>query len=294
MCARTRMILLVLMLTGWVCSLVGAADVGLLVLHTDKNQTHCTCAQQTVRAYAEQYGYAYRLVEELMSVEAMAAAADANHRDKPMHVKFQKYIHVKEELDKHQMVVLLDCDVVVTNFDIKVEELWAGHTNSSTTMMIARDAWSRFGYVPFNTGVIVFKRGEKELGNEEAQDGWLDHLLDDICALQEAEHQTKSGKHWGSRHGLKDQPRMTEELFDRGEVVIPVPRNWENTTERHQHVSIVPQRVMNSFLRSGKMYKNLDPESAKWRQGDWLAHVTGMTHSSQRLGIMKDVLKLKC
>ena len=274
---------------------VAGAPVGILVLHTDRNATHCDCAQKSVRAYAERHDYGYRLVSHDLfdaGFESSALPSSTTHSSSSpgleagttkrahMHPKFQKYAHVKEELEVYPSVLLLDCDVVVTNPEITVEDVWSANSNASTLLMISRDAWSEYGYVPFNSGVIIFKRGE-----------WLTTLLDDILTGLETQH-TVSGKHWGSKHGLKDQPRLTEELFLRREVDIPVPSTWHNVTEMHEHVSVVSQRVMNSFKRRGKMYRNTDPESSKWRQGDWLAHVTGMQHSGTRLAVMRDDLKV--
>ena len=274
---------------------VAGAPVGILVLHTDRNATHCDCAQKSVRAYAERHDYGYRLVSHEIydaGFESSALPSSMTHSSSSpgleaeasmrahMHPKFQKYVHVKEELELYPSVLLLDCDVVVTSPEITVEGVWSANSNASTLLMIARDAWSEYGYVPFNSGVIIFKRGE-----------WLTRLLDDILTGLETQH-TVSGKHWGGKHGLKDQPRLTEELFLRREVDIPVPPTWHNVTEMHEHVSVVSQRVMNSFKRRGKMYRNTDPESSQWRQGDWLAHVTGMHHSGTRLAIMRDDLKV--
>ena len=95
----------------------------------------------------------------------------------------------------------------------------------------------------------------------------------------------KSEQGYGAKHGLKDQPRMTYELLKRNEIIMPST----NYSESHEHVTIVPQRVMNSFHRKGKQYQYDEPNS-KWRKGDWLVHVTGMT-SNQRLHEMK-ILKL--
>jgi hypothetical protein len=41
-----------------------------------------------------------------------------------------------------------------------------------------------------------------------------------------------------------------------------------------QRVTIVPQRTMNSFVRSPSMYPN-DPYDSKWQFGDFAAHATG-------------------
>lgn len=74
---------------------------------------------------------------------------------------------------------------------------------------------------------------------------------------------------------LVDQPRLTFELRELGQLnTKPV-----SPCEIHSHVTVVTQRVMNSFYRipmsfwSGFHY---DPPESKWRVGDWVSHVTGM------------------
>jgi len=47
----------------------------------------------------------------------------------------------------------------------------------------------------------------------------------------------------------------------------------------HNHVTIVSQRVMNSFYRNPNSFWSgfhYDPPESKWRVGDWVSHVTGM------------------
>jgi len=74
---------------------------------------------------------------------------------------------------------------------------------------------------------------------------------------------------------LVDQPRLTYDLMRLGQLE-KVPKE---ETEYHSHVSIVSQRVMNSFYRIPDSYwsgAHKDPAESKWREGDWVAHVTGM------------------
>ena len=72
------------------------------------------------------------------------------------------------ETNPERMIVLTDCDVVVTNFEVRVEELWEEHTTGGQTMMIARDALWRDLPVhqrhkpsgapfPVNSGLVVMK-----------------------------------------------------------------------------------------------------------------------------------------
>ena len=249
------------------------SPVGIVVMHTNPNMTHCDCAQHSVVQYAKEHAYTYQLVrEDLRTVET------SGHEK--MHPKFQKYVRVRDMLTSHSTVLLMDCDVAVTNASVRVEDVWArhSHANGSTSMIIARDAWSNRGYIPFNTGVILFKRTD-----------WTTAFLDDVITKQELKHPAH-GRMWGAKHGLKDQPRLIEEVFSRSELIVP-PLAL-NTTEMHEHVSIVPQRVMNAFKRRGKMFKYTDPKDSRWRPGDWLVHATGMARDYTRLAVLKDDLHL--
>ena len=166
-------------------------------------------------------------------------------------------------------MVLLDCDVAVTNASIKAHDIWQQWGNSSTAIMMARDAWwQRGSHHPFNTGGVFIK-----------DTLWTRQLLDDIL-----KHNKVKSPKYGSQHHLVDQPRVIDELHRRGEIDIPPVGEFE----LHEHVSIVSQRVFNSFYRKGKMYKETDSQDSRWREGDWLAHATGMPNK-RRFSVMMEL-----
>jgi hypothetical protein len=154
----------------------------------------------------------------------------------------------------------------------RVEEVWDAHANSSTQVLIARDAVWRCSRIKINSGVIILKMSP-----------WTLDLINDIIS-----HNEIKNPKFGSQHGLKDQPRWTVELSRRQE--LDITRYADNDTtpspfEQHEHVSIVSQSVMNSFSRRGGEYR-FDPQESRWKKGDWLCHVTGM-NLRQRLEMMK-------
>ena len=233
-------------------------SLSIVVLHTN-NATHCNCAQESVERYASKHDYYYHLV------------TGRSKRRIPMlkHVKFEKYVLVRELLMyKSPLVLLLDCDVAVTNHSIIALDLWKNHTTSTTNILVARDAWWQKGYIPINTGVVFFKNST-----------WTHNFLKDV--IRKGELSSKSTA-FGSSGDLKDQPRFTQELLNRKEMILQ-----SNNSHLHfEHVEVVSQRVMNSFKRRGQMYK-FDQLDTRWRKRDWLLHATGSS-TKARYNMMKD------
>ena len=68
---------------------------------------------------------------------------------------------------------------------------------------------------------------------------------------------------------LVDQPRLTVELVNRGEL----KKKPKNSHEVHSNVVVVSQRAFNSFYRDN--FED-DAKGSAWSEGDWVVHVSGM------------------
>ena len=163
-------------------------------------------------------------------------------------MKFQKYAAVLDNM-KHDIMVLMDCDIAITNPQIKVEEIFEEYNND---IIIARDAIWKKG-VPINSGVIIFKNSQFSKG-----------------VLEKMKYSSKSTSNKYLGKALVDQPVLTHLLVEKG-----IKEHPSTAFEKTNHVTIVPQRVMNAFHRRGISFFKNDPEDSRWRKGDWLAHVTG-------------------
>ena len=225
--------------------------VGIVTVMTKQNKW-CECGTQTMKNYAITHGYTYYLITK------------ENHFLK--HVKFQKYAAVLDNM-KHDIMVLMDCDIAITNPQIKVEEIFEEYNND---IIIARDAiWKKD--VPINSGVIIFKNSQFSKG-----------------VLEKMKYSSKSTSNKYLGKVLVDQPVLTHLLVEKG-----IKEHPSTAFEKTNHVTIVPQRVMNAFHRRGVSFFKNDPEDSRWRKGDWLAHVTGSparirTQIMKELGACKD------
>lgn len=233
------------------------SKLSIIVLHTT-NATHCNCAQESVENYATKHGYDYYLV----------TARSKRRIPMSKHIKFEKYALVRELLMyQSKLVLLLDCDVAITNHSIIALDVWKNHTYPTTNLLVSRDAWWQNG-VPINTGVLFFRNST-----------WTHDLLKAV--IKKGEIPSKSAQ-FGSSGDLKDQPRLIKELLLRKEMVL----QSNNSDLQFQNVAVVSQRVMNSFKRRGQMYK-FDPLESRWRKRDWVLHATGSS-TKARYNVMKD------
>lgn len=221
--------------------------VKIVSLHTDNNQW-CACAEQNIIQYAKKHKYIYEIVKQL-------------HKT-PTHPKFQKYHEVYNRFDT-SLVLLLDCDVAITNMDIRVEDVYKKYKND---IIISRDAlWNRG--VPINSGVIIFAKSDWTLG---------------IAKRLSVAKRLNSHKYLAG--SLVDQPVLTDILVKENTLIERPSKLFEY----NKHVTVVDQQVMNSFLRRGHSFFDKDPTHSKWKPGNWMAHVTGMK-GTERLKILHEL-----
>ena len=228
-----------------------STSVHIVTLNT-RNDKWCNCGINTIQKYASVQDYKTHVI--------LQTNQDVHSP------KFQKYYEVLQAFKSTNadIVLLLDCDVAVTNLNVTVESI---ANKYDADLIIARDAqWKRMN-VPINSGVIIFKRSQ-----------WTVDLLDNMSASSPLRiKKYLSGS-------LKDQPVLTHLLVSQGQL----NENPVSEFESHEHVQVVSQRVMNSFFRRGYAFFKTDHENSAWKKGDWLAHVTG-SHPDERLKIMNEL-----
>ena len=226
--------------------------VGIVTLHTSPN-AWCDCGINSIRKYAKKHAYHLEVVHKTVS--------------SVQHPKFQKYHEVLEHFDS-DLILLLDCDIAITNDSIRVEDIYKNYKND---IIIARDAqWKRMN-VPINSGVILFRKSD-----------WTFSILKEMKDARRSKSLAKSNQYLGL--SLVDQPVLTQILVKRGEIEDGSLSEWEVGP----HVTVVSQRVMNSFVRRGVSFFKTDPIESVWQNGDWLAHVTG-SPAHERLKIMQEL-----
>ena len=172
-----------------------------------------------------------------------------------------KYKKALEYLPSSTLTVIMDCDIFVTNSAVAISDIWHKWASDSTDLIISRDAHFHIG-VPINSGLIIAKPSS-----------FVEDVFGSLLTNERLETSVHASKF--NADTLVDQPRLTFELIKRGQL-LETP---EYETELNEHVSVVSQRVMNAFYRKPDGFfsgaKKDRPES-KWREGDWVAHVTGM------------------
>jgi len=221
--------------------------IKIVTLHTKPNDW-CDCAIKSVTKYSKLHNYEHIIIRKTNT--------SLNH------VKFQKYYEVLNHFSSSVML-LLDCDIAITNMTIKIEDVFNKYEND---LIISRDAlWNRG--VPINSGVIIFKKSV-----------WTLNLLKKMSFAK----QLTDGKYLGG--SLVDQPVLTDFLV-RDNLLQQHPKKQ---FERSQHVTVVDQQVMNSFYRRGLEFFKNDPKDSKWKPGNWMVHVTG-SKGSERLKILKEI-----
>ena len=237
--------------------------IRIIAIQSDPSHYWCSCAQDISQKYADKHGYKLHWV------------TSASEEETPSDAKMSKYSHVLKYFDKSSLILLMDCDIFITNPEITVEQIWEENSFPSTGIIVSRDAESTRG-VPVNSGMVLIRpcQFSKLFLNSILEKGrWAEEgggykILENVGLGGTGRYNSKT---------LVDQPRLTVELERLGQLsapeTFPLDSNLKNLNEYHEFATIVSQRVMNSFYRKG--YKHDSPESV-WREGDFTAHITGM------------------
>jgi len=222
--------------------------IKIVTLHTKPNDW-CDCAIQSVSKYSKLHNYEHIVVRKTNT--------------SLKHVKFQKYYEVLAQMPSTSIIMLLDCDVAITNMSITIEDVYNEYKND---MVISRDALWNKG-VPINSGIIMFTNSN-----------WTLNLLKKMSYAK----RLTTGKYLSN--ALVDQPVLTD-LLVREKMLQEHPKHQ---FEHSKHVTVVDQQVMNSFYRRGISFFKNDPEDSKWKPGNWMVHVTG-SKGSERLKILQEI-----
>ena len=123
--------------------------ISIIVTQTNPDHFWCECSHPLLSAYVSAHPN-YRLYwttpDEMSTLEAMSSD--------PLSAKFLKYSNALKHFEDSSLVVIMDCDMFVTNMDIRIEGIWRGVATPLTDLVIARDAHWQLG-VPINSGLII-------------------------------------------------------------------------------------------------------------------------------------------
>ena len=246
------------------------APVIVVVQINPEKTPYCTMAKKSWARYADKHGYNLHWV------------TDRRAGISPKMQKYEETLRRMYQVPDGTLMLLTDCDVVVTNLDISMKSVWDSQAKKHTSMLLAKDpAWKSYG-IPINSGMIMIKNGK-----------WNRRLFAEILA-----HGPVSGK-W-TQFFLLDQPILTKLLIESGELFVShraccficfgcTPSTVMGTPG--ENLVIVDDRVMNSIKRYIIFVSSNDSKELEWKVGDWTAHITGSSHSD-RVRLTKEVLSL--
>ena len=230
----------------------------MVTLSTADRKPLADIVERNQRRYAKKHHYGYTKYTEILDTSRPA--------------EWSKILALQDTMNKVKVPWLLwiDDDILITNPDISLESIVSQYGSRPTTfvpsptidLIITRDAHYLEG-VPINNGIFLIRTND-----------WAKKFLADVW---------KFGSLWDyvvRGQSLLEQQTMTDLLG------LNANRPERKNSYVTDHVSIIPQRVMNSFLRSSQMYD--DPEESKWQPGDFAAHVTGMP-LDVRTRVIKDL-----
>ena len=167
---------------------------------------------------------------------------------------FDRFKYALSILDSNPEIMWLwytDCDSVITNFDVKIED----RIIQSSNVILSTDSNG------VNTGSILLKNSEDTR-----------RFLHAILALEFASQGKWDSDQWAINH-LCSWPDTGSSSYPTGENLI-VPPWWYNT------ITIVPQKHMNSYNYQLYPYvhKPVDKLNSvgSWEDGDWLLHLPGL------------------
>ena len=233
---------------------------------------YCTLAKPSWDQYASAHGYQLHWIYSPR---------------KGVSPKLQKYVEVLDrirEMPDGGLVLLSDCDVVITNSSYKIEEVWMKQALPRSSLLVAKDpAWKSHG-IPINSGMLMVKNT-----------AWLRSFFSKLI-----QHGPVTGtwKQWE----LLDQPILTKMLVQMNELTFT---HWgccfnchscipsTNMTVLGSNLKIVENRAMNSIMRnpSRLSFVHLDDNDLVWKTGDWTAHITGSSVAT-RVSLTKKAMAL--
>ena len=165
-----------------------------------------------MEAYANKHGYGLTWATPSQSVQES---------------KMMKYALASEMLGPDNLVVIADCDVFVTNDNVRVEDVWRDWSHDATEVLISRDAHWQMG-VPVNSGLIILRGGD-----------YSRRILQDML-----EKGRVTDSRWKGRFNadtLVDQPRLTVSLLETDELEDP-PMTEVREKERRERGMYSPSQ----------------------------------------------------
>ena len=172
--------------------------------------------------------------------------------DSSRHISWSKVILLLDAIKAggYDYYVWFDDDVLITRQDIPLSQFITDHQFHSQAEKSILISEDVCDSCPFNAGVMICKPGASA-------------IMETIWNLADV---------LGNRH----KPNWEQDALI---------HYWrENANNAKNEIQIIPHRTIQSFYRDYDL-----PETLKWRQGDFAAHITGM-ELHMRLAILQTIV----
>ena len=177
-----------------------------------------------------------------------------------------KIYKLKEIIKNYDYVFMSDADVIITNNDIRIEDIILQYDNYNNFMFITSD------YNSLNSGNIIWKNCEETI-----------NFIDKLLEIKDSEIRLTLNKPF-KVIGIYEQP-----------TIIYMINKYE---EYRNKIRIIPQFTMNSYLDClpisslPNIIKNINnvENRCKWKFNDFLVHFAGCNYNTEGLNINFDKL----
>ncbi|OII71005.1 hypothetical protein cand_018440 [Cryptosporidium andersoni] len=184
----------------------------------------------------------------------------------------------KRKIIQPQWVLYMDMDAMFTNFSYKIEKFARNFSFSKTGLIISADTKCYDPRYPLNNGVMLFRNNE-----------FSQYLVYQVLLKQSYRSSLfyNGINNWNAK-GLQDQPLLTNILvndtneIDAEHITSICSFAYLQNLDINgaifvgNHVTILASREMNAIRRSIVHFRK-DNAKWRWRQGDWIAHLSGLT-----------------
>jgi|SaaInlStandDraft_5_1057022.scaffolds.fasta_scaffold00977_18 hypothetical protein len=156
---------------------------------------------------------------------------------------WEKILVLKEELKKYDYIFMSDTDVIITNRDIRIEDIIYKYYKKNKFMYISCD------YNSINSGNIIWKNCDESF-----------EFLDKVIEL---------GKN-NIRFSL-NIPYNVIGIYEQPSIIYWINKEYNN------NIIIIPQYEINSYIIDKK---NINNERGLWKNGDFLIHFAGLNNNN--------------
>jgi hypothetical protein len=162
---------------------------------------------------------------------------------------WDKILLLRKEIEKYDYIFCSDADVVITNRDIRIEDIIHKYYNDKNILYISED------YNSINSGNIIWRNCSETID-----------LLDKIINIGNSD----------IRYTL-NKPYQCIGIYEQPSIIYIINRDYEYYKDK---IKIIPQYEINSYLPFVPQKKN---ERSCFKKDDFLIHFAGFNYKDNNL-----------